>query len=172
MRRNGFSLFDCLLSVTILTTALLTAIPFFNRNILDWKFEQEFRALLEDLKLARSTAAHQNQKTLIQPLTHWSDGWIIFIDKNDNGIFDGADLLIKRQTAIKQTYIKSVNPLRNYIAYTGTGEARFISDRSSGAMMIGSLTLCARHDQALTKKIIISKGGRIRVKTNPATGCS
>lgn len=172
MRRNGFSLFDCLLSVTVLTAALLTAIPFLNRNILDWKFEEESRALLEDLKLTRSTAAHHNQRTLIQPLTHWSDGWIIFIDKNDNRVYDSDDQLIKRHTSIEHMHIKSVNTLRHYIAYTGTGEARFISNHSAGAMMIGSLTLCAKHDQALRKKIIISKGGRIRVKTNPATGCS
>lgn len=48
------------------------------------------------LSQARSEAIRSRFNTVLQstPNVDWTEGWIIYIDKNYNGIFDGDDIQI------------------------------------------------------------------------------
>ena len=172
MSKNGFTLLEVLISVILLTMLSLIATPSLNQTYRNWQFDNDFRTLIADLSLTRHTAISHNQRVIMQPLDQWEDGWVVFIDINDNQLFDSSDVFIKQAQPLAHSRVQSVKKLQKYISYTGSGEARFVSTKSRGGMMIGHLIICPNKARAPIKKIIIAKGGRVRIEKNPPLQCN
>lgn len=171
MPKNGFTLLEVLVSVMLLTILVLVATPSLLETYRKSQFDNEFRRLISDVSLTRHTAISHNRRVIIKPLEQWNKGWIVFIDTNDNQQLDSSDVLIKQSHPLIHSRVKSADPLQKYISYTGSGEARFLSSHSRGAMMIGNLLICPTSANSPNKKIIIAKGGRIRTEIDPTRRC-
>lgn len=171
MSKNGFTLLEVLISVILLTMLALIATPSLNQTYRNWQFNNEFRILIADLSLTRHTAISHNQRVIMQPLDQWEDGWVVFIDTNDNQQFDASDIFIKQAQPLTHSRVKTAKTLQKYISYAGSGEARFVSSKSPGGMMIGNLLICPNNAHSPNKKIIIAKGGRIRTQINSTRQC-
>lgn len=100
--KNGFTLFEMVVSLSILAICASLAIPQFQNHFA--RQEAEFsRVHLENaVRLARQSALLYHTNIVICPSqdqknclnNHWNDGFIVFSDINKNRQMDGNDTLI------------------------------------------------------------------------------
>ncbi len=165
------------LMIVVLLVGVITSIaaPTFGNLIITTKISQATSALHASLLFARSEALKRGRNVVIcrsvnpsaiapscatAPGAGWGQGWIIYVDEDENKKFTNADILIRMQDAIfskeAQGNITS-SPSRNYISYNPTGQTfgsfiRFTIRRPENDTNTS-------HD----KFICIASGGRARV---------
>ncbi|CDG84425.1 GspH/FimT family pseudopilin [Janthinobacterium agaricidamnosum] len=176
-QNQGFTLLE--LMVVLLIAAVLGAAG--TLSMRDMVARQQLRTTTNDLfaaiDLTRSLAIARGSRVMLMPLdpggVDWSQGWVIFADRNGNSVFDDADELIVQQgpvaSGITISSVFSSGHAPFYIAYNGAG--RSCSANNSMAARWGTLSVVlgkrARH-------IKINMLGRVRVcdpQETPAT-CS
>lgn len=115
--QRGFSLFELLISTTVIAIISSLAIPSLAaiKNNTDIKITQQ--ALLQDLRLLRAAAINQGLPAYLCALTTegdctrqpiWNTGWMGYVDINKNGHFEPSDIIIN-------TYIPADNLASNII---------------------------------------------------------
>ena len=115
--QSGFSLIELLVVVVILAIAVAVAAPSMGAMISNNRIQGAASDLYADLTLARGTAAAKGQRVTIcqssdsatcTGASTWQSGWIVFVDADGNGTFEGPtstptagnDILIKAHEAV------------------------------------------------------------------------
>ena len=89
----------------------------------------------------------------------WSDGWLVFVDVNDNASRDLGEETLQVRPAIKgQVSLRGNFMVRNYVGYDADGMAR----TSGGAFQMGTIVTCDDRGLGSGKAIVINSAGRIR----------
>lgn len=170
MQNKGFTLVELLITLIIAALLLALAAPAFS----GWTNKQRLRTagydLLNDLQMARNEAVKRAARvTLNNSDGDWQSGWEVFVDSNENGNRDnGETLLLSRPAYADVLTISGTTAVSQHIGYVASGETR----QPGGALLMGTLTLCASHsDKAL--EVVISRGGRARLvsTSRSAAGC-
>jgi type IV fimbrial biogenesis protein FimT len=132
--------------------------------------------LVSHLALARSEAIGRNTRVVMCPTndnqkclkpssdyTFWQAGWLIYADGNHNGKPDSIEIIRVHDGASGGIVIRS-SRYRRRVTYQPLGTA--------GGSTI-TLAVCAAHDAALARYVIISIMGRARVaqNTNSSVKC-
>ena len=95
MKNNGFTLYELLITLTVIAITLAIGIPSLNKTIQDTRTKTASLALLESIETTRSTAVFHNQNTILKATNKkWHEGWTLFIDNNNNGLIDKDDKII------------------------------------------------------------------------------
>ncbi|WP_219118310.1 GspH/FimT family protein [Janthinobacterium sp. UMAB-56] len=142
---------------------------------------QQVRTVATDLysaiELTRAQAMARGQRVLLMPAgpggVDWRTGWLVFIDRNANLVFDGDDELLFRQgplpAGITVQFVFSSATAPFYIAYNGAG--RSCSATNSLAARWGTLSLTLGKQ---VRHIKINMLGRVRVcdPQQQAANCS
>ena len=133
---------------------------------------QEAQHLVNDMNLARSEAIKRGLRVNLcksangrqcTPASPWHGGWIVHADPEANGQIElPTDLVRARNSLPPGVTISANRPLADYVSYTSHGHARMLS----GALQIGTLTVCARNQHAVD--VVLSAGGRARIAKTPA----
>lgn len=95
---RGFTLLELLVAIAIAVILMTIGVPSFNSFIRDSTLRSETNTLSSSLSLSRSEAIRRGENVNITALsgsTDWSQGWRIWIDSNNNNIFDDNDVLIR-----------------------------------------------------------------------------
>jgi type IV fimbrial biogenesis protein FimT len=138
-------------------------------------------SFVSSLNLARSEAVKRGERVTVCKSNNsstcsnsgnWQQGWIVFVDSNDNGQREaGTEELVRAHNAVSgSTTIEGQSDVENYISYAGTGFAQLIT----GSMLDtnnSTLIFCDSRkfgDQA--RAIILSPTGSVR--SAPATDSS
>jgi len=101
-RCTGFTLFELIVVVTIVGILTAVGTPTFKYVTASNRVASEVNSLLGDMQFARSQAVKAAQPVTICTSTNgtacaatsvntWQVGWIIFVDKNANHVFDAAN---------------------------------------------------------------------------------
>jgi type IV fimbrial biogenesis protein FimT len=132
-RHSGFTLIELLVTVALASILLGLGIPSFYETIKNNRLTGYANELLSALSLARSQAVKtgkrvtvrkvdNNSFTNLSPTAEWENGWDVFIDETGDGIYNGADSLIKTYSALKSNYtLRGGNPFTSRITYLPTG---------------------------------------------------
>lgn len=161
--QDGITLIDLVLTLSILSFLLTAALPSFEKLLNKNKITAEVMQLRSNLQLARSTAITKNKKVTVCPSNNrkdcskdWSEGYIVFIDNDQNRVFSDNDLLIyNHQTQEESLKIKWRSfGVRTSLQWHETG----ITNQQNGTFQ-----LCFKDDPELTRALIITKAGRIRL---------
>ena len=163
--RKGFSAIELLATVAILAVLTATALPAFSALTERLRLRTATHDLVSALALARSEAVHRGRRAVVwNEHGDWSRGWLLFVDANGNGLWDEGDTLVRRWPGYGNAVRITANtPLSGYIAYLPSGQARLISN----AMQMGSLCVSAAGGRQSGHRIVLSRGGRVRVETLP-----
>ena len=110
---SGFTLIELVVAVTIAAIVLVIAVPNMSPLMQSSQATQQSHDFISAVQLAASEAENNNAKVSIcakqagsnacvayttnPATTIWPNGWLMFIDTGDNGIYDGADTLLKVQ---------------------------------------------------------------------------
>jgi type IV fimbrial biogenesis protein FimT len=162
----GLSLSEILVTLSIASILVTSALPDLSDLLMANRVATLSNELLAAMQLTRSEAIKRNMDVTICKSNnatscsgHWSDGWIIFVDRDGDKQLDPADgdTLIRIHTLDEKRFNITWNAFRsdNYIRYSAQG---FIHSNN------GTFILCpsdrdARHARA----IIINRVGRARV---------
>jgi|GEM_PF-685163 len=187
---RGITLMETMIVVVILGILLATALPTFARFLSFSRASGATADFVHAIALARSEALRRNGRVYLAPTnTHWRDGWAVFVDRNDNRLFDppdgasnsvAGDELIFLHGALPATvavtnpanpahepFTDSGSPHRAYVMFDGAGYAR----QRNGALLLGSLVVTDTSGSAQTvRTVCLSSYGRVRVVAD-RVGC-
>jgi type IV fimbrial biogenesis protein FimT len=165
MKPSGFTLFELLITLSVLSVTLLVAVPQLHDSLVKAEVEATSRLLLSSISQARHEAIKRNTFVVMRATGGWERGWVIFIDRNQNAQQDAGEALIFSYSDESKLQIQGNSTLSSYIGYTGTGRTR----QASGAFLAGSILVCGRNR---TRKIIVNAGGRARMDELAENGCT
>jgi type IV fimbrial biogenesis protein FimT len=164
---RGFTLIEVLVGLALAALLLRLFAPAYGDWIASLQVMQEAQHLAYSMNLARSEAIKRGQRVNLcksadgrqcTPASSWHGGWIMHVDPEANGRLDSASDLVKAWAPLAPGVTVSANrPLADYVSYTAYGHARMLS----GALQIGTMTVCARNQQAVD--VVLSAGGRARI---------
>jgi type IV fimbrial biogenesis protein FimT len=90
----------------------------------------------------------------------WQQGWLMFHDVNNNAQLDPEDTVIRYQSALSSgLVIRGNNHVSRYISYTAVGRTFLIS----GALQLGTVTICHEGGDVAGWQAVLSATGRVRL---------
>jgi len=161
MRSKGLSFIELLVTTTIVAITSSYAIPTGLRWIQSTRLQSEVTVFANHLQSAKMEAIRRNGPVIFCPsanATHcdntiqWQHGWMLFSDRNRNGLFDANEAIILASKSSGRILIQ-----------TSRGRKK-LTFRSSG-LTLGSNTTFAFCDPTQTippKFIILSNHGKLR----------
>lgn len=170
-KNPGFTLIELLVTMSIVGIVLSIAVPSFKDTIRNNRLTADANELITSLNLARSEAVKRGQSVVVRKtLLEWENGWQVFVDANNNNVFDDNGNTILCETG-EDCILKDHEPLQT--AFTLRGNNNFTSYISYGANgtsnTIGSFAICDNTDgndiaePNTSRLIIVNAVGRIRM---------
>jgi type IV fimbrial biogenesis protein FimT len=163
-RLKGFTLIELLLTITLIAITLSIGVPGYQSLVASNRLTASINQLRGALALTRSEAVHRNRHVAIchsldgvqcSRRGNWSNGWIIFVDKNRDKFIDESDEIIQLYHTINTSV--SIN-------YRAFGSRHYVVYRPSGFTLTnGTFTVCSPKNTTLKKALILTKSGRVRL---------
>ena len=172
---NGFTLLE-LLTVLAIISILMAISNSFSDIVQRNQITTHAQDLVAAINFTRTVAINNNQRITLcksdaaqmpRKCTHdhgassWDQGWIIFIDVNNDQELTDPDTQLLRETAGLPHSIRLYgnSPVQDYLSYDGSGFSR----NQNGAIQMGSFILCDEHNaNALSRHVVIASSGRVR----------
>ena len=165
--QRAYSLLDALVTLVVFSILTTLAIPAVSHVITTTRVTTQVNELMVHLHLARSVAITRGQRVLLcksRDGSHctgdslWHEGWIVFVDQNENRIADGNEEIIRVQQALTGVTLQARlsgggSSTNNYIGYRPDG---FSGKR-------GTFTFCVPNAPDRARAIIILGTGRPRI---------
>jgi type IV fimbrial biogenesis protein FimT len=164
----GFSLTEMLIVLGIASILLTMAVPSFRTLIQNQQVTTAANDLFAAIALARSEAIKRGTPVNLAAMdvrSNWQNGWVVFVDNNDNGERDTGDETIFERGALSGGI--TIAPgfsgsVLKYLTFNGVGRIRTDSNNQA----LGSFSF--KMDGETRRKVMINFLGRPRV-CNPAT---
>ena len=166
MKRGGFSMIELLVVLALAAVLLAIALPNMQTLIMQQRLRVSVNDLFAAIDLTRSEAIGRGSRVELAPADplgiSWSQGWVVFVDRNANQRPDPGDEVIFSHgpvaDGITMASVFSSGHGPTYIAYNGAG--RSCSATSTLAARWGTVSLFQGKN---TRRIKINMLGRVRV---------
>ncbi len=165
MKKNsGFTLLELIITVAVISIVMAFAIPSMRTFTQNDRLTTQINELVGHLAYARSEAVKRssqvvvcesNNTTTCTGGTNWENGWLIFVDtNNDNALSVGEDILRARQLLKGNNTLIPAGGISTTVIYDYRGYAT--------ATSTGTFSLCDSRGNAFGKAIAITNTGRVR----------
>jgi type IV fimbrial biogenesis protein FimT len=165
---GGFTLIELLVTVAIIGVLAKTAVP----NFVEYRRNAELSAATNDmaasLGAAKSEGMTVGRNVLVAPVdaNGWKSGWVVFVDKNDNGIFDAGDRKVQLHPALpagmSSTGGGTAGGTTPYILFDALGYSRDSSGGYSNSTVEFARTDVTPSTYMHTRRVKAASSGRIR----------
>jgi type IV fimbrial biogenesis protein FimT len=162
MKRNGFTLIDLMITLSVLSILLSVGIPSLSAQLQQMRVKSAVFALQEAINLTRTQAVSANKRATIRAQSEWESGWEVFIDKDNDGVRDSDEDIVLLREKLKGIRITANRPVKNYVSYIPTGESRNASGTNGGGFQAGTFTVCPTA-KGKGVALVLARGGRVRV---------
>ena len=170
----GLTLIELIVVLAVAAIITTTAIPGFQSLIQNNRMSTTVHAFVTSLHLARSEAVKRGDNITICKSADtstcttaggWDQGWIVFVDKNGNGVRETAseELIRAQSELIGGTTINGQDDVDTYISYSGTGFTRKVGGGTLNTSK-STLIFCDKRkwgDHA--KAIFLTSTGSVRL---------
>lgn len=176
MMNRGMSLIELIIVLSIIGISVSLAIPTFSELIQNYRFKSAALALEKDLRFAKYTANQKKIRVSVcisndqthcikMPSQQWQQGWIVFLDPNNNFQPLSQNILRYREPLHPKITITSNSNIQHGIQFNIGKKA----GKSLGSGLAnGHFILCNHNKNA--HKLILNIYGRLR-KEQPIEGC-
>ncbi len=162
---KGFTLIELMVTIAIAGILAGLAAPSFSDTIKNNRMTSHFNELLSFLSYARSEAVKRNSSvTVCKSISgsscggEWHNGWIVFVDNDNDGRVDATDQVIRKHKAL--TADTTLKFSRNRVTYRNEGLAIGFT---------GKFILCDSRGDEDRKALVVSNTGRVRQATSSDT---
>ena len=169
-RQRGFTLMELIITVAIAAIVLSIGVPSFQGMMRNNRVIANTNDFLGSLNLARSEAIKRGAglRVVLCPGTPagcsgtaWGSGWIVFVDANNNGVWDtGEQVLRVHEPLAGGDTLTGNTPVSTYISFAADGTARVAN---SNAFQAGTLTFTLCNSTKQRNTVVINSVGRARV---------
>lgn len=162
--RQGFSVVELMVILLIVGILLAVGIPAFHGMVQGQRLTTSANALFMAVNMTRSEAIKRDARVDLVPAgdgRDWRNGWIIFIDEDNDQRPDIDEKIIFSHDALDpqmQITARFTDSKVQYIAYAGSGRSR--TNTSNQTAQAGSWLL---ELGAHSRKIVINFLGRPRI---------
>jgi type IV fimbrial biogenesis protein FimT len=168
---QGFTLTELMTTVAVLAVVLTVGVPNFRDMIQTNRMAAQANDFLSALNLARSEAIKRGTRVTLCKSANlsscdtsssglWSQGWIIFVDDNNNATADdGPGSILRVHESLGSSTLSGNTILANYASYASNG----FFDPVSGTFVGGAFMLCSGGTDSLARKIYLNTLGRAYV---------
>ncbi len=159
---KGFTFIELMVSIAILSILAAIVLPNFTSYLAKTRVDSEISQLHRLLLTARNSAINFDQNVILCPLdqnnhciTDWQGELSVFIDVNDNDIFEPLEneILIQVKSPISSGEKLQYGLYRNRIKFAPTGH-------TIGWGSNGTLKYCPEGFEHLSRAIIVATSGR------------
>lgn len=164
-REKGFSLLELMVTVSVAAILLSVGVPSFNGAIKDSRMVRDSNQFVASISLARSSAVRFQRNATIctsadfsaavptcSASTDWSNGWIVWVDKDRDGVTDADEILAAQ------------GPLDDSTAFDTAAVTQFSYDaRGFGTTPADTLTMCDDRGGEMGRLIKVNSVGRTNV---------
>jgi len=110
-KKTGFTLLELLIALVIAGVLIGYGIPAYRNFSIRQNISNHANDFLTDINLARISALDLSRNVGLQRIGNsWSRGWNVFVDVNDDGVFNAADDTLLR---LHQTFSTTSNATGN-----------------------------------------------------------
>lgn len=168
---NGFTLIELLVTFTVASILVASAFPSFSALIAQERSTVLTNTLAGALAYARSESVTKQTTTLTCQSNNgsecsrsgnWHNGWIIFIDTNNNKQRESEETLLRVYTTANngtQAIFNGAANIDHYIRYKPSGQAY-----PNGSFLICNPAI------GVGKALIMTQSGRLRLSKRQRTG--
>ncbi len=168
-KQSGFTLLELIIVLAVVALVMTFAIPSMQSFSQNDRLTTNINTIISHLAYARSEAVKRSAQVSICAsgdqvtcgATGWRDGWLVYVDSNQNNTLDGGEEVIKAHGALDASQITGTGGgLGLTITYDNRG---FATNGSTGA-----LGLCDGRTGPYGKTITITNTGRVRLEVDQA----
>ena len=161
MRSNGFTLLELMVALAILGILLAIGVPAFGTVIDNQRMDDGVNGLVRSLNYTRTEAVRRNRPVTVSPIdADWNAGWRIFLDRNNNGLYDAGETLLREDIPADVAFVHANTNVGSYVRYNPHGESVLLN----GGFQAGTFRFCPRKAEAQGRKLIINRIGRVRLE--------
>jgi type IV fimbrial biogenesis protein FimT len=167
---RGFTLVELMIALSIVAIVVTMAVPSFKSLISMTQLRTATSHLVGVLNLARSEAIKRGwpvtvcksadvgaQAPSCDEGAAWQDGWLVFVDYNQNGIKDADDASLRVGAPESGRIMMTAdNNFSDYLTYLPDG-----ASVGSGGSAAGTLSICL---DAMQRVVTVSRVGHLRVE--------
>jgi len=176
--QQGFTLIELLSTVSIALILLTIGVPSFSMMIKSNTLSVQANELAMTLALARSEARTRKRTVVVcksidqkscstLDTVNWEDGWIAFVDENNNRSRADTELLLRASPSLSgSNTLRADAVFSNYIAFISDG--RGIGNGDTTPPTNGDFRICDDRGADYARVVEISPIGRAKV--DPALG--
>lgn len=168
------TLMELLMVIAILATLVGVATPGMRHWVDATRVGTQVRAYLSDLQLTRTEAIRRGERVVMcatsmpdtcSALPGWHQGWLMFVDLNNNAQVDQGEFILRRQGPAPAGWsIQGNQPVARFVSYDPLGSTRLVN----GAFQAGSVLFCRQGAGAggpMPRRVVVSSVGRPRSET-------
>lgn len=109
MQNRGFTLIELVMAIAILSILLTIAIPSFRSLIINNRIATQSNDFISDIAHARAEAVRRNARISICKSNtgtscvtgaNWQDGWVVWLDSDNDGIVDTGETILRVHGAL------------------------------------------------------------------------
>ena len=171
MRQNGFTLFELIVAIAIAALLVSVGVPNMRAMIMDNRIITHANQFVATINAARSSAVRYQRPAIIcstanfdaatptcSGSTDWSDGWIVWVDKNLDATTTADEIVVVSP------------PLGGSVSMNGGSANRFSYDaRGFGTAPGDAMNVCDDRSGETGRVIRVNAAGRVHIARQ---GCS
>lgn len=162
----GFTLIELIVSMAIAAIVLSVGVPTFRGVMLDGGMASNANRFVASINLARSSAVrHQRDATICASADYnaatptcgggndWSNGWIVYVDKDRDGAVDADEVLTVTE------------PMNANTTFSSSTVGSFTYDARGFVDNADTIDLCDNRSGETGRRVRVNGAGRVNVST-------